>query len=98
MDRETKSDNFYFQQLDCYQVAREIAERVHRAKIAEAELRDQATRVASARPSPEANAQGACHPKGALTSAHIDVGGGAGGPPELSPLERRRVSSASERR
>ncbi|MHB1844210.1 MAG: four helix bundle protein [Deltaproteobacteria bacterium] len=46
MDRDTKSDAFHFQQLDCYQVAREIAARVHQAKIADAELCDQATRAA----------------------------------------------------
>ncbi|MHB1847321.1 MAG: hypothetical protein ACYCWW_21060, partial [Deltaproteobacteria bacterium] len=41
-----KHEIFHFQQLDCYQVAREIAARVHQAKIADAELRDQATRAA----------------------------------------------------
>ncbi|MHB1846687.1 MAG: four helix bundle protein [Deltaproteobacteria bacterium] len=46
MDQNTKGDSFHFQQLDCYQVAREIAARVHGAKIADAELRDQATRAA----------------------------------------------------
>jgi four helix bundle protein len=37
---------FAFQRLDAYQVAREIAVRVHEARIADAELRDQATRAA----------------------------------------------------
>ena len=32
--------------LDCYQVAKEIAVRVHEAKIRDTELRDQATRAA----------------------------------------------------
>jgi four helix bundle protein len=35
-----------FQRLDVYVVAKEIAERVHRAKIGDRELRDQATRAA----------------------------------------------------
>ena len=35
-----------FQKLDCYRVARELAALVHRAGIADAELRDQATRAA----------------------------------------------------
>ena len=34
------------QSLDCYQVAKTIAVRVHEAKIADSELRDQATRAA----------------------------------------------------
>jgi four helix bundle protein len=37
---------FPFQRLDCYRVAREIAVRVHSARIRDAELRDQATRAA----------------------------------------------------
>ena len=35
-----------FQRLDSYQVARELARRVHQCKIRDAELRDQATRAA----------------------------------------------------
>jgi four helix bundle protein len=35
-----------FQRLDAYVVARELARRVHAAKIRDAELRDQATRAA----------------------------------------------------
>jgi four helix bundle protein len=35
-----------FQKLDAYQVAKELVWRVHRAKITDAELRDQATRAA----------------------------------------------------
>jgi hypothetical protein len=35
-----------FQRLDAYQVAKELVRRVHEAKIADAELRDQATRAA----------------------------------------------------
>jgi four helix bundle protein len=35
-----------FQKLDAYQVAKELVRRVHDAKIADAELRDQATRAA----------------------------------------------------
>ena len=38
-------ERFKFQQLDAYKVAREIAVRVHEARIADAELRDQATRA-----------------------------------------------------
>jgi four helix bundle protein len=34
------------QKLDCYQVAKAIAVRVHEARIGDAELRDQATRAA----------------------------------------------------
>ena len=34
------------QTLDCYQVAKTIAVRVHEAKIGDSELRDQATRAA----------------------------------------------------
>ena len=37
---------FPFQTLDAYQVARELARRVHTAKIRDRELRDQATRAA----------------------------------------------------
>ncbi len=37
---------FPFQQLDSYRCARELAVRVHRARIADPELRDQATRAA----------------------------------------------------
>src|ERR1700685_1294478 len=39
-------EGFRFQKLDAYRVAREIAVRVHEAKIKDAELRDQATRAA----------------------------------------------------
>ena len=40
------NDNqFPFQRLDCYLVAREMAVRIHGAKIRDAELRDQATRA-----------------------------------------------------
>jgi four helix bundle protein len=35
-----------FQKLDAYRVAKELVRRVHEAKIADAELRDQATRAA----------------------------------------------------
>ena len=34
------------QKLDCYQVAKTIAVKVHEAKIGDTELRDQATRAA----------------------------------------------------
>jgi four helix bundle protein len=37
---------FPFQQLDCYRCARELAIGVHHARIADPELRDQATRAA----------------------------------------------------
>jgi four helix bundle protein len=37
---------FPFQKLDAYRVARELARRVHAAKIRDRELRDQATRAA----------------------------------------------------
>ena len=37
---------FPFQKLDAYRVAREIAVRVHEARISDAELNDQATRAA----------------------------------------------------
>ena len=39
-------EGFGFQRLDAYKVAREIAVRVHEARIRDAELRDQATRAA----------------------------------------------------
>jgi four helix bundle protein len=39
------TETFAFQRLDCYRVARELAARVHAASIADAELRDQATRA-----------------------------------------------------
>jgi len=39
-------EGFRFQKLDAYKVAREIAVRVHEARISDAELRDQATRAA----------------------------------------------------
>src|SRR5271156_832597 len=48
-ERRRSMDNperFKFQKLDAYKVAREIAVRVHGARIADAELRDQATRAA----------------------------------------------------
>jgi four helix bundle protein len=41
-----ENQGFKFQQLDVYKVAREIAVRVHEARISDAELRDQATRAA----------------------------------------------------
>ena len=41
-----KNEGFAFQKLDVYGVAREIAVRVHEARIGDAELRDQATRAA----------------------------------------------------
>ena len=41
-----KTENlFRFQNLDCYRVARELAQRVHAARIRDRELRDQATRA-----------------------------------------------------
>jgi len=41
-----KDENlFQFQRLDVYRVAREIAQRVHTARIRDRELRDQATRA-----------------------------------------------------
>jgi four helix bundle protein len=40
------NEQFPFQKLDSYKVAREFARRVHEAKIKDAELRDQATRAA----------------------------------------------------
>jgi four helix bundle protein len=39
-------EGFRFQKLDAYKVAKEIAVRVHEARIRDAELRDQATRAA----------------------------------------------------
>jgi hypothetical protein len=39
-------DNTMMQRLDAYVVAKEIAKRVHEAKIRDTELRDQATRAA----------------------------------------------------
>jgi four helix bundle protein len=41
-----ENEGFRFQRLDVYKVAREIAVRVHEARISDAELRDQATRAA----------------------------------------------------
>jgi four helix bundle protein len=41
-----ENEGFRFQRLDAYKVAKEIAVRVHEARIADAELRDQATRAA----------------------------------------------------
>ncbi len=41
-----ENEGFRFQRLDVYKVAREIAVRVHEARIGDAELRDQATRAA----------------------------------------------------
>ena len=40
------TSSIQMQDLDCYRVAKEIAVRVHEAKIGDAELRDQATRAA----------------------------------------------------
>ena len=41
-----KDENlFRFQKLDVYRVARELAQRVHEARIRDRELRDQATRA-----------------------------------------------------
>src|ERR1044071_5724932 len=43
---DMKTENlFRFQNLDCYRVARELAQRVHTARIRDRELRDQATRA-----------------------------------------------------
>ena len=39
-------DRFPFQRLECYRAARELAVRVHAARISDPELRDQATRAA----------------------------------------------------
>jgi four helix bundle protein len=43
---ESHPDTLPFQRLECYRLARELAVLVHRAAIADAELRDQATRAA----------------------------------------------------
>ena len=43
---ETQEAWLPFQKLDVYQVAKELVRRVHEAKIADTELRDQATRAA----------------------------------------------------
>ena len=44
---EMNDENLFpFQNLDAYRVARELARRVHAAKIRDRELRDQATRAA----------------------------------------------------
>ena len=40
------TSSIQMQNLDCYRVAKEIAVRVHEAKIGDSELRDQATRAA----------------------------------------------------
>jgi len=42
----TNDQRLPFQRLDAYVVAKELAQRVHEAKIGDAELRDQATRAA----------------------------------------------------
>jgi four helix bundle protein len=42
----TNDQRLPFQRLDAYLVAKELAQRVHEAKISDAELRDQATRAA----------------------------------------------------
>ena len=42
----TKEERLPFQRLDVYIVAKDFAQRVHEAKIRDAELRDQATRAA----------------------------------------------------
>src|SRR5688572_2100823 len=44
--QETDRDTLSFQKLDVYIAARELAVLIHRAKIADAELREQATRAA----------------------------------------------------
>ena len=41
-----KTETLPFQQLDAYQVAKELAVRVHKSAVRDAELRDQATRAA----------------------------------------------------
>ena len=41
-----EDNRFPFQRLDIYAVARELAVRIHEARITDAELRDQATRAA----------------------------------------------------
>ena len=45
-DVDDADDKLPFQRLDAYVVAKEIARRVHKMKIADSELRDQATRAA----------------------------------------------------
>jgi four helix bundle protein len=40
-----EDQRFAFQKLDAYVVARELAVRIHEARISDAELRDQATRA-----------------------------------------------------
>ena len=50
MNDDTQGERFQFQQMDCYQVARDIAARLHRAKIADAELRDEGVRNSVFRP------------------------------------------------
>jgi len=45
-DRVPTSPSFPFQRMDAYRHARELARRVHASSIADAELRDQATRAA----------------------------------------------------
>jgi four helix bundle protein len=42
----TNDQRLPFQRLDVYQVAKELAKKVHQAQIRDAELRDQATRAA----------------------------------------------------
>ena len=42
----TNDQRLPFQRLDAYLVAKELAKRVHEAKISDAELQDQATRAA----------------------------------------------------
>jgi four helix bundle protein len=44
IDADTDTQ-FPFQKLDCYRIAKDIARLVHEARIADAELRDQATRA-----------------------------------------------------
>jgi hypothetical protein len=44
--QEVEMTSLRMQKLDCYQVAKAIAVRVHEARIGDAELRDQATRAA----------------------------------------------------
>ncbi len=45
METTNNQFRFPFQTLDAYRVARELAARVHRASIRDAELRDQASRA-----------------------------------------------------